>query len=461
MRNYYGRAVRHGAVERGREAGNQKKKLNFAEKGIKLKNNRKCGITILTAKGPATFSRTALKGATEADNGRLFSETGSRSLFPLDEHLGLDALPYKMTPAAMLMCAKESAKGLSFAKGVEGLRERGLNVSESRSREAALAVGAVVGDACGRAASELYERLISGKLEFPRSKKNAVLYIELDGSMINTNKEAEAKEKKEDSPDKGGKKSTWREVKLCVVFSTDKMHSWKTKNGEMRHAIIKKECAAHLGSAEEFRPLAFDCAWRAGYGSCAETVVISDGAAWISNFAADLFPDATHILDQIHVIENVNNFAKAYFSASEWKKRADSTVEDIKAGKAKKVVKELDDPKKFDKEKMKECGTNLLTYLRNHLKMVDYPIFVKKGYFIGSGAVESANKAVAQSRLKTVGMRWDKDCAEHMLALKAKTESGSWHDVETIFLENFMHYKKVYIENEKGVSTQSKLVRIT
>jgi hypothetical protein len=56
---------------------------------------------------------------------------------------------------------------------------------------------------------------------------------------------------------------------------------------------------------------------------------------------------------------------------------------------------------------------------------------VQKGYFIGSGTVESGNKTVLRQRLKQAGMRWNVDTAQNLLTLKAKAESGLWHsDVE-------------------------------
>jgi hypothetical protein len=63
------------------------------------------------------------------------------------------------------------------------------------------------------------------------------------------------------------------------------------------------------------------------------------------------------------------------------------------------------------------------------------PLYEQKGYFIGSGAIESGNKIVLQQRLKQAGMRWNVETAQNILKLKAKTESGLWHtDVELFVL---------------------------
>jgi hypothetical protein len=41
-----------------------------------------------------------------------------------------------------------------------------------------------------------------------------------------------------------------------------------------------------------------------------ETVVVSDGAAWIRNMCGEIFPDAVQILDFYHLAENINSFSK-------------------------------------------------------------------------------------------------------------------------------------------------------
>jgi len=64
-----------------------------------------------------------------------------------------------------------------------------------------------------------------------------------------------------------------------------------------------------------------------------------------------------------------------------------------------------------------------------------YAAYEQKGYFIGSGAIESGNKIILQDRLKRAGMRWNTQTAQAMLTLKTKSESGLWyHDVEIPFI---------------------------
>jgi hypothetical protein len=82
-----------------------------------------------------------------------------------------------------------------------------------------------------------------------------------------------------------------------------------------------------------------------------------------------------------------------------------------------------------------DCPVNLYGYISNNIKNIDYAAYMKKGYFIGSGAIESGNKIILQDRLKRAGMRWNVDSAQAMLTLKTKAESNLWfRDVEQPFL---------------------------
>jgi hypothetical protein len=66
-------------------------------------------------------------------------------------------------------------------------------------------------------------------------------------------------------------------------------------------------------------------------------------------------------------------------------------------------------------------------YISNNLNTIDYPEYLRNGYFIGSGGVESGNKTVLQNRLKQAGTRWNSVTAQYLLTLKSKYESDLWN----------------------------------
>jgi hypothetical protein len=148
----------------------------------------------------------------------------------------------------------------------------------------------------------------------------------------------------------------------------------------------------------------------------------------------EVFPDAQQILDFFHLCENVYTFAKALFDMDESKyvPWAKSACANLKASRHNLVMREIET---FKDNPPKGCAVNLYGYISNNIKNIDYAAYQEKGYFIGSGAIESGNKLILQDRLKRAGIRWNTQTAQAMLTLKTKAESGIWfRDVEQPFI---------------------------
>lgn len=78
---------------------------------------------------------------------------------------------------------------------------------------------------------------------------------------------------------------------------------------------------------------------------------------------------------------------------------------------------------------MAAVRSEVLTYFENQVHRMDYPTYEANGWFIGSGAVESACKTVVGHRLKGSGMRWSEsggDAVCHVRALY-RSERGQWN----------------------------------
>jgi hypothetical protein len=63
----------------------------------------------------------------------------------------------------------------------------------------------------------------------------------------------------------------------------------------------------------------------------------------------------------------------------------------------------------------------VLGYLQKNVPRMDYPSYLKKGWLIGSGAVESACKTVVGQRLKLAGMRWREFGNDHGVLVDPQT----------------------------------------
>jgi hypothetical protein len=344
----------------------------------------------------------------------------AKSVFPLDDALGISNLPFKMTPALMLRCAYWAQNQCSYQAAEDVIRRtHKLDVNDDTVRLVTNHVGSLVYDEDCRRTESVFRRSDSGMLDFGHGR-NGILYIEADGAALNTRHK-----------DSNG--STWRENKLGVVYSSDNIHYWTSRKGTREHSIEKREYVSHVGSVNEFKRHLYRCAIENGYGEYKETVLLSDGSAWIANMRAELFPDAQHILDLFHLKENVYDFAKNRYGREEsqyvgWADRICRMLED---GEVESVLGELD-----PNEKYANC-VNLYHYITEHREHINYPEYKTRGYFCGSGAIESGHKIVLQKRLKQAGMRWEPETAQYLLTLKSKYESGRW---EKDVVEYINHY---------------------
>ena len=252
---------------------------------------------------------------------------------------------------------------------------------------------------------------IAAPAALEKDKGNTTLYISMDGSAVNTRIE-----------DEDG--STWREMKLGLTFLDKDII--KRRNDSA--IITKKEYVTYMGSVTEFKKVLFDSAARAGYGRVKKVVVIGDGAHWIWNMCKELFPDAECIVDFYHMTENVYSYAKELFPGDEKKygKWADTVIYYIKSKQFQKALKKVaDSPLNSGEAK----PMNLEGYIKNNIDRMRYLKYKNKGYYIGSGMIESGNKIVVQKRMRQAGMRWGIDGAQYMAVLRAKHESNRWNEV--------------------------------
>jgi hypothetical protein len=324
---------------------------------------------------------------------------------PLDELLEIQELPNRMTKRCMIDVAYYGQNQSSFKAASELIKKAmGIDVSQETAREVTERIGREIFEADTQRARQSIENMEN--LEIAEHPKKVTLYLMLDGSMVNTLLK-----------DESG--STWRENKTVIAF-TDK-DLIRRKDGT--HIITRKTYATYLGNAEEFKKYVWDVAVQNGYGQVEKVVLIADGATWIRNMCMELFPDAVQILDLFHLKENVYTYAKHKFNhdASKYVPWAETVNAELESGKIDEVLSKL--PKN---EKVPTGVVNLRTYLEHNREKTNYPEYRKNGFFVGSGAIESANKTIVQRRLKQSGMRWSTSGAQYVLTLRAKVESGLW-----------------------------------
>lgn len=286
-----------------------------------------------------------------------------------------------------------------------------VEISDDTIRNIVNYIGKIIFDADCEAA-ESVRKIIDKQSIDGNFSDDGILYLMTDGAALNTR-----------IKDDNG--STWRENKLAIAFTNKNIRYWKNKKGILCHRIVKRECISYIGSVEKFKYHFLALAIRNGYGKYKQTVILSDGGTWIRNIKEELFPDAQQILDLFHLKENVYSFSKYIFNNNEslYKDWSEEICKMLEDGEWEKVLIKIE---KYKGEKPNTGCVNLYNYIVNNKNNINYPLYKEKGFFVGSGAIDSGNKVVLQNRLKLPGMRWNTKTAQFVLSLKAKLESRLW-----------------------------------
>lgn len=344
----------------------------------------------------------------------------SKLIVPLDEYLGIDKLPFKVSVRAMIEIAFWGQNQPSFQRAKEIIkRVLGIEISYVTVMNITEYIGKLVFEYNYNKAVEIWNS--RAKIETDTPNKKGTLYIQADGAAINTRIE-----------DENG--STWRENKLGILFSESDMYKRKDKSNIINH----KEYVSFIGSVDIFRILVFAKAVELEYWKYENIIFISDGATWLRNMINELFPEAIQILDKYHLIENIYQYGKFIFNEDMKKveKFKDKLIGYCYSNEYELIVKEL---KKYKDILLPTTICNLPVYLEHNKDKIDYSKYEHNTWFIGSGAIESSNKTVAQLRLKQAGMRWSVDGANYMIALRCMCESNNWNKIEKIVVDSIYH----------------------
>lgn len=167
-------------------------------------------------------------------------------------------------------------------------------------------------------------------------------------------------------------------------------------------------------------------AGQVGMNRAEQWIALTDGGNGLEPFVDVNFPRAEKILDFRHAAEHVSDFAKKYRPGKGAAPLANAWCHTLKHAGGKQLVRVLG---RLKRDKMtpeaQEEYDSLLHYLGNNESRTDYPRYLKNGWNIASGAIESACKRVINQRLCMGGMRWGEpgsDAVAHLRALYLSDE---------------------------------------
>ena len=211
----------------------------------------------------------------------------------------------------------------------------------------------------------------------------------------------------------------YREAKAVLAFSQADV----AEVSKERHELLAKVLKAQITDCESFRPLVTEVYQQAHGPQAAEVIVLADGAHWIWNLVQDLLPHAVQILDFSHAKQYLWEAAKFIYGADSpfvrpWVKEREAL---LFADKIEQVIAHL--------QRFVDIAPGLdsiLHYFQQNQKRMRYGTYQQRGYFIGSGAIESAGKQLTAARIKGPGMRWNVTDLNALLTLRCVFLEHSW-----------------------------------
>lgn len=234
------------------------------------------------------------------------------------------------------------------------------------------------------------------------------LYLQVDGQMCPTREERQSAE------DQG-----YREAKAVVAFS----HYDVAEVSKERHEILHKILKAKVTDCEDFRPLVQEVYRQARGQNAAEVIVLADGARWIWTLVEDVVPHAIQILDFSHAKHYLWEAGKLIYGegsalVAPWVKAHETLLlED----KGEEVIGHLQ--RFLD---LRPELAPIIHYFHQNAARMRYGTYRQRGYFIGSGAIESAGKQLTAARIKGAGMRWNVQDLNALLTLRCVFLEHSW-----------------------------------
>jgi hypothetical protein len=215
----------------------------------------------------------------------------------------------------------------------------------------------------------------------------------------------------------------FREVKTGVLLLPEE----RVETSPGRRSVVRRFLVSCLGDADAIFHRLYGQLRELGWlGSHTVVVIVGDGAEWIWN-RATWFIRRCEILDFWHALEHAWEFAHLRFG--EGSQQADQWVHqigiDLKAGKVEQIITRLKRLRPKSPQ-LRASLDSLIRYYSENAGRMRYDDYLRLGYGIGSGAVESAHKQVVHARLRQAGMRWSEAGARRLLALRLLLLNNNW-----------------------------------
>lgn len=355
-----------------------------------------------------------LGGAIECTRAYYYCGVCGEGFCPWDTKAGLT--DHRLSPAVDRLATLCGAVGDSFEKGADLLVETaGIRLGESTVRRVTEAAGERIAERMGQG------RMFGGKQPwdwFCDATGQTVGYIAIDATGVRQ------------QGDRGGR-ADGRMAYVGMIFNplpdSERVFEGLPKPGDSMRARY----VSGLYPLAEMGPLLRTQGAAVGLDRAKTWVALSDGGAGLEDFLRVYFPRVEAvILDFYHAAEYLAKLARTLHpddeGASLEQTKAWARILRDEGGTT--MIAVLDEWDWPPARGLKAVRAEVLGYFRNQAHRMDYPTYEANGWFIGSGAVESACKTVVGQRLKGSGMRWGESGSHALCHVRAlyRSEPSQW-----------------------------------
>ena len=215
----------------------------------------------------------------------------------------------------------------------------------------------------------------------------------------------------------------WHEVKLGVFYR----HEQASQGA--RGQLTEKVLVGWQGEGLELSRRLHGEAQRGGLRRARQVLAVGDGAPWIWNVVADRWAGAHQLLDFYHASEHLWTLGEALHPREEIARRewVEARLHRLRHGQETAVLTEIAalPRRRGARGKIIRREQN---YFASHAGRMNYQALARRGWPIGSGAVESGCRT-RQCRRKRPGQFWTPAGLRHLDALEEARDHGHWDEL--------------------------------
>jgi hypothetical protein len=374
-----------------------------------------------------------------------YRKRGIPGIMPLDAEINLPLRCYSyFLQELMNLCTVRDSFGESEVTMAKLL---GIEVSQSRF------------EIVNREASTQYDQFYDDKEVPDPESEGRVQVLEFDGKGVPVIKSEAAKIK--GRLGKGEKRQKKKEATVGVSFTVEPQERSpeqvaenliypeaarkKREQDENGSDFVKSKNIRRIASLERSRESVMlevvNDAKRRDPEFKRPWVVVMDGALCLWSAIAVVLAGVqwVGVLDIIHVVEYLWKVGNSLYGekTAESEKWVYNHLLAILRGQTGRVIgglkQTLAKREKTLKKSQKDAIKEVVRYFENHRQWMKYDEYLKAGYPIGSGVVESTCGHTVKNRMEGTGRRWSLGGAESMLLLRSVYTSGDWDDYWRMF----------------------------